>query len=238
MRLDLQRLSLPSSPIHRLHPLVKIYVGLSFSLLALALKEPLALGILLAFILLVLVAARLRFGWRRWCGILAFMALFSCLNVLASDTPRSAATYSLRLLVFMLAVPMFAATTAPQEIARSLSRLSLPPGVIVAMLLVWRFFPVLAQESRHIVEAGQLWKTSGSGRLRRWYRGFVIPLTFTIFEYADRLPLALELRGFHPGRPRTPYRIPRAGCSDIAFIAASQTALLLAAGCQWGGRFS
>ncbi|MCU0587921.1 MAG: energy-coupling factor transporter transmembrane protein EcfT [Syntrophobacteraceae bacterium] len=224
-----------TSCIHSLHPLVKTGAGAAFSMLALVLKNPISLGIVLMFLLCVLKLARLELGARRWLGFLAFVSVVSFFNSLASDSTWSAASYTLRLMVFMMAVPVFALTTAPQDMVRALSGLRLPPGVMVSLLLVWRFFPVVAGDAREILEAGLLREDRGRGRVTRWYRGFVVPLTFCIVDYADRLPLALELRGFDPCRTRTRFQAPRFGRSDLAFITGSQGVVLLAVAFQWWG---
>lgn len=133
----------------------------------------------------------------------------------------------------LLGVPVCAATTSPQQLARALARWGLPPALVVSLLLVWRFFPVLQEEVREIREANRL---RGSGRRQEWYRGVLVPLAFVVLEYAERLSLALELRAFDPAAPRTWYRLPRLSWLDGLF-AGGAVMVLLAAGlserCGW-----
>jgi energy-coupling factor transport system permease protein len=224
----------PSTIIHRLHPFSKMAVGAGFSGLALCLKSPLALSVLIGFILVVLAVARVRLSRRQWLTISLFLTIISTLNFLASQDTMHAATYSMRFAVFLTAMPILAATTDPQQMTQALSRTPLPGGVAMALLLVWRFFPLMAEEARQMRQAALLRGCAADGFVARIYRGLLIPLAFCVIEYTDRITLALELRGFTPTERRTCHQPFEAGIRDIGFSLAALCAVGFSAWLQWG----
>ncbi len=223
------------TPVHRLHPFVKMGVGFGFTAYALVMINPLALTLLLLFFLATLMVARIAWTLKLWAGALIFLGMLTGLNFLASSDPAHAAAYSLRLAVFVAGIPVLAATTAPQEMSRALSRLPLPPGLVVAVVLVWRFFPVMAAEAREMRQAAQLRGFQGRSRLNQFFRGFVVPLAFCMVEYADRVALTLEVRGFSPQSARSCYNPPKLGLNDVVYISLAAICATTAAMLQWGG---
>ena len=225
----------PQSVIHRLHPFVKMGAGAGCTALALMMTDPRSLGMLLLLFLLVLGIARVSVSFRQALSILLFMGTVAGLNFWASGDPNQALAYGLRLAVFIVAMPAMALTTAPQEMSRALSRLPLPPGLVVALLLVWRFFPKMAEDAREMRLAARLRGRTVGGPAARIYRGFLVPMAFCVVGYADQVTLALELRGFSPAADRTCRRPPRFHGRDAAFLAL----VLLFAGAagwvQWSG---
>jgi energy-coupling factor transporter transmembrane protein EcfT len=59
-------------------------------------------------------------------------------------------------------------------------------------------------------------------------------MAFVAVDYADRVALALELRGFDPSAPRSWYRSPRLGWRDLAFVSMVAALIALAALLQAG----
>lgn len=223
-----------NTPLHRLHPFSKMIVGGGFTIFSLFLKSPIALSALLFFLLIVAILARINLSCRRFLGLTVFFSVFAAMNFLVNDDPSHAVTYCLRLAVFMAAVPVMASTTAPQDMARALSRLKLPPGIIVSLLLVWRFFPVMASEIREMQKAAALRGKIAGSALTRFYRGLMVPLAFSVVEYADRISLALEIRGFCPAEKRSCYVMPGFGKGDTLYIIMAVLVSILALGFQWG----
>ncbi|MGQ9671132.1 MAG: energy-coupling factor transporter transmembrane component T family protein [Desulfosoma sp.] len=224
----------PSTIIHRLHPFTKMAVGAGFSGLALCLKNPVALSVLLVFMLVVLAVARVQLTRWQWFSIGLFLSVISTLNFLASHDTLHAAAYSIRFAVFLTAMPILAATTDPQQMLQALSRTPVPGGVAMALLLVWRFFPLMAEEARQIRQAALLRGCAANGMVAGIYRGLLIPLAFCVIEYTDRITLALELRGFTPSQRRTCHRPLRAGARDIGFSLAALCAVGASAWLEWG----
>jgi len=225
----------PLSVIHRLHPFVKMGAGAGCTALALLMTDPRSLGLLFLLFLLALGTARVSAPFRRALFILLLLGTVAGLNFWASGDPSQALAYGLRLAVFIVAMPAMALTTAPQEMARALSRLPLPPGLVVALLLVWRFFPKMAEDALEMRRAARLRGRTAGGPIHRVYRGFLVPMAFCVVGYADQATLALELRGFSPAADRTCRRPPRFHRRDAAFLAL----VLLFAGAagwvQWSG---
>ena len=149
-------------------------------------------------------------------------------NFWASANSAEAAKYSLRFAVFVLGVPVCAATTAPQELARALAQWRLPGPLVISLLLVWRFFPIMHEELQAIRQANLLRGSGNSGKAQEWYRGILLPLAFTLMEYADRISLALELRGFDPSVRRSWYRLPIITTEDWCFLGSALVVLVLA----------
>lgn len=224
---------IPSTAIHRLHPFTKMVVGIGFSGLALWLKNPIALSVLLGFMLIVLAIARVRLTRRQWVSICLFLSVISTLNYLSSQNTTHAATYSIRFAVFLTAMPVLAATTDPQQMTQALSATPLPSGLTMAILLVWRFFPLVAQDVQQMRQAAKLRGKTAERPVLQLYRGLLIPLAFCVMEYTDRITLALELRGFTPEEKRTCYRPLKAGMNDVGFGMAAVVAACSAICLQW-----
>ena len=220
--------------VHRLHPFSKMGAGFGLSALALCLDSPAALAVLLAFCFSVLAAAKIRLRPRQLCSLLIFFALFSGVNLLINHDPVHAATYSLRFAVFLTAMPLLSLTTDPQQMTRALAATPLPSGLSMALLLVWRFFPLLAADARQMRQAALLrGGAAGSGFFQRLHRGLLVPLAFSVIEYADRVTLALELRGFSPAAERTCAKPPQAGREDMLFLLLASSAACAAVWLQW-----
>jgi energy-coupling factor transport system permease protein len=110
----------------------------------------------------------------------------------------------------------------------------LPSGLSMALLLVWRFFPLLAADARQMRQAAMLrGGAAGDGFFQRLHRGLLVPLAFSVIEYADRVTLALELRGFSPATKRTCAKPPQAGREDLIFLLLTLSAACAAAWLQW-----
>jgi energy-coupling factor transport system permease protein len=217
-----------ASLVYRLHPLFKIAVAGSLTVASLILGNSLALGLILVFFLGILVIGRVRPSRQVALGLILLLMVVALGNLWASANPAEAAKYSLRFAIFVVGVPVCAATTAPQELARSLARWRLPAPIVISLLLVWRFFPVMREEVREIRQANLLRGASQSRTWQEWYRGILLPFSFILFEYADRVALALDLRAFDPARPRTWYRLPAIGRMDWGFLSSAVLVLLLA----------
>jgi len=228
------RFDTPPTVIHRLHPLVKMGAGAGLTALALVLTRPEALGLILCVFLLALTAARLRPTLRQILGLLILVGMVGGLNYWAARDPAQAVSYSLRLAVFGAGMPVMAAATRPQELARALSQLPVPAGVTLALLLVWRFFPEMASEAREMRRAARLRGRQGGGGMHRLVRGYLVPMAFCMVEYADRISLALELRGFSPSAGRTCFRPPRLHRRDALFGMLILGAGFAAGWLQWG----
>lgn len=216
----------------RLHPFTKLGVGITLSLYSIFLKNPLSLVVLLALIAPFIIQLVIKFRPSRTISILLFLILFTGINFIVTKKLSHALTYSLRLIIFVSSPLIFSMTTTPQTLSRALSSVSMPSGVIVALLLVWRFFPTVLQEFHRIKLTNSLWLSSWPIH-KRFYRGILLPLVFLVFDYTERLSLTLELRGFSPEMPRSYVSRPHFGLWDLIIIAISATALSIAGLNEW-----
>jgi len=98
---------------------------------------------------------------------------------------------------------VFALTTSPTDLVRALQAIKLPSFLVLSLMLVWRFLPVIQQESQRILEANQLRGVELSRQPHRWFSGLFVPLVFRIVSYADEVTIGLETRGYDPSLPRT-----------------------------------
>ena len=212
--------------LHRLHPATKLVVGSGFGLSSLFLKDPYALGLLCAFVLGAFISLRPRLTMARVLPGLVFLSFFALVNWVVAQSASHAATYTLRLVVFVLSMSLFSLTTSPQDLCGFLSQLAVPSGVMVSLLLAWRFFPQLSEEFRRI----RLYRSLGSPSWSPWqkfFRGMLVPFVFFLFDYADKISLTLELRGFSPDLSRTSRKVPGFEAWDAA-VAAGAVGLLIA----------
>jgi len=219
--------------IGRRHPLAKIIVAAGFTFYSLFLERAAALGLILVFLLSILLLSRLKPNWKFVIGTIWLITLFGIINYFVDRDPNRTAMYSLRLLIFIIAIPLSALTTAPQDIARSLSKLNLPDGIIISVLMIWRFFPLLVRETTQIKQADMLRGATGGVFLHRWYRTAIVPFTFMLFEHSDRISLALELRGFNPSTPRTWYNLPAVKVPDFIFLVTASMVAAIVAWIEW-----
>jgi energy-coupling factor transport system permease protein len=147
-----------------------------------------------------------------------------------------------RLLAAIALSALLTHTTTPLQITRgverflspfdrALARLGMPvQDLALMMMMALRFIPVLAEESSRVWLAQRARGADpGRGGVRRRARALLsllLPLFAGVFRRADELALALESRGFVPGRRRT-------SMVELAWTGRESAALLLAAG--WAG---
>lgn len=220
--------------IHRLHPFTKIFVSGLSTLCSVVLFDWQALSAVIIFLIALLVAARVPVRIKTALWIVVVLGIMTALNLAAARQWSMALGYTLRISVFMAAIPLCAATTAPADLSRALRRLPLPHGVVVAFLIVWRFFPVMASEVTELRKASMLRASVRRRALTSVYRGFLVPMAFLLLEYSEHVALTLELRGFAPDARRTSLREPEVGAADIVVIGAALCCAGCAAYFQWG----
>ncbi|MBT3786683.1 energy-coupling factor transporter transmembrane protein EcfT, partial [bacterium] len=135
--------------------------------------------------------------------------------------------YCLRLILVVLGSSLLTITTSSIEITYALEKILKPlkplgfPSQEFSLMLAisLRFIPVLLEEMEKLRLAQKARGASFSkGSLRdraRAYLSILVPLFHSAFERADRLAIAMEVRGFDPDRQRTSIHEYSLGRADL-----------------------
>jgi len=225
-----------ASPLHRLHPVTKLGVLLAFVVAAFMVDAP---AILLPLGLAVLVCLLAAGGVANVARLRAMFVLVFVFTVVVWTffyrsvlvATRAGFLYGLstaiRLDTFLAAGLLFLTTTRVEEVAYALGRLGLPYRVGFTLTLAFRLVPVFFDAALTVVQAqrarGLAFGRGGVvARLRRFVP-VIVPVLIGALRRADRMAMALELRGFNSGRPRTTFIRARAGRADVVagFLAAA-----------------
>jgi energy-coupling factor transport system permease protein len=228
-----------ATPLHRLHPVTKVSALLVVIVAAFLVDRPLLLAPLLAAIVALLIAIGGAENLRRFR--LMFVLVFAFTLVVWTffygtfGVPTRAGflfglSTAVRLASFLAAGLVFLTTTRIEEVAYALGRVGVPHKVGFTMMLAFRLVPVFFDAALSVVQAqrcrGLPFDRGGPlVRLRRFVP-VIVPVLIGALRRADRMAMALELRGFNSGRPRTTYLRAEAHARDA--IAAAITAGVLA----------
>ncbi len=156
-----------------------------------------------------------------------------------------AITYSVRILIFVLATFILSLTTSPLSLSEAvvslfkpLRRVKIPIydlGMILFIAL--RFIPVLVNEVDTIRKAQFIRGVTISGsfrtRLKRMV-ALVLPVFFSALRRADDLSVAIETRGYRSGQPRSSLHPLQFAALDYVVLAIIGAAAVFAIA---GGRY-
>lgn len=240
-----------STAIHRLHPVTKLGLLVAFVVAAFVVERPL-LQLPLALVIagLLVVGRGLSNVWRlRLMFVLVFVAtvvVWTFFYQRGFGPTRAGFLFGLataiRLDTFLAAGILFLTTSRVEEVAYALGRLGVPYTVGFTLTLSFRLVPVFFDAAMSVVQAqrcrGLEFGRGGlAARLRR-YVPVIVPVLVGALRRADRMAMALELRGFNSGRPRTTYLRARAGTGDLVAgaLAAATVALYLTLWATGAGR--
>jgi len=125
---------------------------------------------------------------------------------------------AVRLATFLAAGLVFLTTTRVEEVAYALGRVGVPYKVGFTLMLAFRLVPVFFDAALSVVQAQRcrglpLGRGGLLTRLRRFVP-IIVPVLIGALRRADRMAMALELRGFNSGRPRTTYLRARPHARD------------------------
>jgi energy-coupling factor transport system permease protein len=141
---------------------------------------------------------------------------------------------AIRLDTFLVAGLLFLTITRVEEVAYALGRLHVPYVVGFTLTLSFRLVPVFFDAAVTIVQAQRcrgldMRRGSLLARLRQFVP-VIVPVFMGALRRADRMAMALELRGFNSGRPRTTFLRATVGPRDFvaAAIALGTVSLYLA----------
>ncbi len=230
------------SPLHRLHPVTRLGLLGAVVVAAFVVDRPALLLPLTALVVVLLAAAGALGVVRRFRVIFAGVFLFTVLVwtffYRAAWHPTGAGFWfgvstAIRLDTFFAAGLLFLATTRVEEVAYALGRLGVPYPVGFTLTLAFRLVPVFFDAALAIVQAQRcrgldFRRGSLATRLRRFVP-VIVPVFIGALRRADHMAMALELRGFNSGRPRTTYLRARARPADgvAAVLAAALVATYL-----------
>jgi energy-coupling factor transport system permease protein len=214
--------------MHRLHPVTKLGLLVAFVVAAFVVEHPLLqLPLALVIATLLVVAHGLGNVWRlRLMFVLVFVATIVVWTFFYQRGVRPTwagfmfgLATAIRLDTFLAAGILFLTTSRVEEVAYGLGRVGVPYTVGFTLTLAFRLVPAFFDAAMSVVQAQrcrglEFGRGSIAARLRR-YVPVIVPVLIGALRRADRMAMALELRGFNSGRPRTTYLRARARPADL-----------------------
>jgi energy-coupling factor transport system permease protein len=226
-----------STRLHRLHPVTKLAGLVAFVIAAFVVDSPLALVPLVAAVFALIVPAggvpnvrRLRVMF-----VLVFVFTIVVWTFFYDRLQPGRPTYdgflyglstAMRLDTFLAAGILFLTITRVEEVAYGLGCIRVPYfgwqlvpyKVGFTLTLSFRLVPVFFDAALAVLQAQrcrglELARGGLVQRLRRFVP-ILVPVLIGALRRADRMAMALELRGFNSGRPRTTYLRARPGAAD------------------------
>jgi cobalt/nickel transport system permease protein len=217
----LETLAEGDSPVHRLHPTVKLSAALFF-VVAVASFGRYDFGRLLPYLFYPVVLTALSdtpqaMLLKRFCVALPFCLFagganlffdaetaFFLFGIPVSFGFVSFATVLLKAWLCVTAVLLLVATTRFSELTRGLLRLRVPPIFVTVLEMTYRYAGVLFDEARSMYAAYAL---RGGNRGRRGLElrhmgGFLGMLLLRSFDRAERIYQAMKCRGYGASPPR------------------------------------
>ncbi len=208
---------LENTVFHRMHPLTKLtYVSVTIIFAWLNIWSTLIILITSIFSFYIGKA------WKQNSGIIktiiiSFMLLFSINWFLYSIAYPSkiwvvdrflsleglylSSLLSSRILIIILNIILFFATTTPEELEDFLLSLHLPASLIISFTLTITFIPLVVNETKRIYQA-QLLRGLAKSKLIKKISGYVnsliFPLIISILNRANRVAEVLEIYGVPP----------------------------------------
>jgi energy-coupling factor transport system permease protein len=238
----------PLTAVHRLHPVTKLLGLASLYLAAFMVDDPRYLAPVGLIPIGLLVAAGGTPVLRRFARALVLLFVFTVVVwtiFYRGRAPASAASWeiglssAMRLGVFFLMGLLLLATTRVEELAYGLGRLRVPYKAGFTLTLAFRLVPLFFDAAGTILDAqrcrglrlneGGLW-----ARIRRFVP-VLVPVFVGALRRGDRMAMALELRGFNSGRPRTTYLRARMGSRDVLTLAVAVAITTTYLACWWLG---
>jgi len=226
--------------VHRRHPLVKVLALFLFFVAAFVMEHPLfilplsaGIGALIFWSRSTLTLYRLRllfffigvFTLLIWSVFYGRGTRFASLPFLPIS--REGVLYGLgmatKLSTFLATGALFLSTTRIEEFAYAFTLLGLPYRVSFTLTLAFRLAPLFLESALTVIQAQRcrgldIYRGHLFQRLRH-YVLVLIPVFMGALRRADQMAIALEVRGFNSGRPRSSYqRMSWTGGDVLALI--------------------
>lgn len=190
-----------SSPIHRLDPRSKLALVAAFSVAAMLFTRFVQMLVLFAFLVPLLLVAKVHRLWlrsARW--LILFAAFIFAVNVLVSGSLDLALAFALRFVTLTTAFSLFFLTTLPDELGLMLEKMRVPYDISFAFVSAVRFVPVMAVETAQILDSHrargfELAKGGPLTRIKR-YVPVIVTIIVNAIKRSNELAECLESRAF------------------------------------------
>ena len=226
--------------VHRIHPVAKVLGLLCLFVAAFVADRPLVLAPLLVGGLVgAVTAGALGVLWRLRLFFVVVLVVTAGTWPFFYDVPLSFSpaglaygiSMGLKLGTFFVYGLVFLSTTRVEELAQALRALRVPYHFGFTLTLAVRLVPVFFDAALTVHEAQRCRGLDfGRGSIRarvRQYARLIVPVFLGALRRADRMAMALEVRGFNSGRRRTTYPGPAFAAKDgVALAAAGAVALV------------
>jgi len=236
---------------HRLDPRAKILMAVYLMLLSIFCSSPFFYLLIICGLTLLLLRSNISYriilkNMRPFLLLILITALYhlifsardsaTVLNIfgwhLTSGGLYLAATFSLRVFLFLEIAFFLTITTMPSDLAEALvgwlrpfKRFGIPADdILLIVFIAMRFVPVLAEEFDIIKKAQIVRGVDFSGGLIKKGRKMtllLIPIFQSALRRADDLALAIESRGYVSGAERSSFRVFEYTPVDILFLLVS-----------------
>ncbi|MCA9472759.1 MAG: energy-coupling factor transporter transmembrane protein EcfT [Nitrospirales bacterium] len=214
--------------IHRLDARTKILGVLALFSLALLYTHPMYLLGVWSLVLFFTASAQAWANIRKFLILLVLLFLYSLVLwpfFIEGQTPlfhwwvftvsvegmMLGLSMAMRLTVMVVSGVLLLSTTRLEDFAFGLQRFGVPSPMCFALSLAFRWVPALLGASRLIVQAQRsrgLDLSAGTlGEKIRGYVPLVVPLIGHTLRQTTLLTMALEVKGFRPGRQPHPYNL-------------------------------
>jgi energy-coupling factor transport system permease protein len=222
--------------VHRRHPLVKVIALLLFFVAAFVMEHPLYVLPLTLGVGALIVWSRSTLTLYRLRILFLFIGVFTVLIwsvFYGRGTPVAALSFlpitqegvlyglgmATKLSTFLATGALFLSTTRIEEFAYAFTLLGLPYRISFTLTLAFRLVPLFLESALTVVQAQRCRGLDiHHGHLFRRLRHYVlvlIPVFMGALRRADQMAIALEVRGFNSGRPRTSFQRMRWTGEDV-----------------------
>ena len=241
---------------HRLDPRAKIAGLLFLSVMPLCFNDPRFLGAMAFLVGLIALASgsgkalwssRWLFVFTSGMAILSWSLLFPGHTLILSfgnvhlyqESVVFGTAMALRYLAVLASAEVFLVLCSPMDFYAGLILLKVPFRVAFVFSLAMQLVPSFISAGQDVIDAQAVrgLDVNRGGIIKRFrnYLALAVPLFMHALRQADLLAVALESRGFAPGRARTFFKIFRIGKRDIGLIIAMSVVLVIAVICRVKG---
>ena len=210
---DLERMAAAASPVHALHPGVKIIVTFVYVVTVVSFPPASVSGMAVFVLYPALLMPLSGTGWRsllpRLCAALPFALMGALSNlVMFRETVFFVGSFAvsrgfvsfisimMKTLLSVFAVLLLIATTPFTAISYQLTRMGVPKIAALQLLMTYRYIGTLLHEAGSMFTAYTLRSPVGRGVFMRDMGTFLGQLVFRSFDRAARVYAAMQCRGF------------------------------------------